>query len=160
MTNTSITEVTGRQGAFGTFRMFRLTATILVMVICFLTIANSVNAQTYYVPSQQGYYYMGSQNQSFQTNGNRTDYRGVMNGGITVGPIGVQGYNYGNTYTYPQQQTQYRNVPQFYYSNGNSCNSRVYSDYQLPNGAAVYNQWGQPYQQQYYQQRGNVYRRR
>lgn len=143
-------EVTGTQGAFGTFRMFRLIKSFLVIVIGLIIYANSVSAQHYYVPRQQppGYYYLGSQQQAFQTNGTRIDSRGFINGGVNIGPVGVQGFNYGHTYSYPQQQTVSRNVPQFYYDNGSSCNARIYSYYQLPNGANIYYPNGNPYQGQ------------
>lgn len=120
-------------------------ASLFMIIVLIVAMTKFVSAQTY-VPSSSGYYYKGSQNQAFQTSGSQTDHRGVMNGGITVGPVGVQGYNNGNTYTYQTQQTKYRNVPQFYYSNGNSCSAKTYNDYQLPKGGAVYDQSGRAYQ--------------
>lgn len=108
---------------------------------------NQAKAQNSQVSQKPGYYYSGSQTQAFQTSGVRTDHRGIMNGGVNVGPVGVQGYNNGNTYTYPQQQTQYKRVDQFYYSNGNSCDAKIYNDYQMPSKSPVYDQYGRPYQQ-------------
>jgi hypothetical protein len=152
----------GQQGAQGSSVMFRPTALFFALFISLLAISGgAANSQGNNRSRQPGYYYLGSQNQVTQYNGSRTDYRGVMNGGVNVGPVGIQGYNYGNTFSYPYQQTQYRNVPQFYYSNGNSCGVRVYSDYQLQSGSPVYYQSGQPYRQSVtpiYSQ-GGTYRR-
>lgn len=128
----------------------------LLIVILFCGTASAQVRQ--YRPVQPGYYNFGYQNQAYQVTGTRTDTRGVYNGGVTFGPIGVSGYNNGYTFNYPYSETQYRNTPLFYYSDGSRCRAQVYTPNQLPNGAPVYDQWGRPFRQPsnnyapYYQQ--------
>jgi hypothetical protein len=88
--------------------------------------------------AQQGYYYRGYTTQAQQTNGTYTTSYSLSGGGVTVNGYGASGYTNTRSYSYPTQRTVYQNVPNFYYSNGNSCGTNIYNQNQLPNGSTVY----------------------
>lgn len=118
--------------------------TVLILVI---VLFGNKNANAQYYPNRLpiGFIFHHYQSEAVQRQGQNTDYRGIINGGVTAGGFGVNGYNYGNQYTYQRQQTVYQNVAYFWFNDGRTCIGTYTASYNIPRGYGVYDKYGNPW---------------
>ncbi len=122
-----------------------LPVVIILTIVFILSGLSDLKAQNYSRRLPIGYIFHSYKPEAVQRQGQNTDYRGIINGGVNLGGVGVNGFNNGNTYTYNRQETVYVNVAYFWFNDGRSCNYGLTPSYLIPRGAGVYDQNGLPW---------------